>query len=76
MSPLLFNIYMMGIVEELERVQLGIKLDDCWRGAHMYADNIMLVADSGMELQTALEVVLAYVMRWKMKFNRRKSKVW
>ena len=35
----------------------------------------MLVADSRMELQTMLEVVQAlYVMRWRMKFNCRKSK--
>ena len=40
----------------------------------MYADDIVL-ADSGMELQTVLEVVQAYVMRWRMKFNTRKSKI-
>ena len=28
-----------------------------------------------MELQTMLEVVQAYVMRWRMKFNSRKSKI-
>ena len=35
----------------------------------------MLVADSEMELQTMLEVVQAYVMRWRMKFNSRKCKI-
>ena len=37
-------------------------------------DNIVLVADSGVELQTMLEVVQAYVM-WRVKFNSRKSKI-
>ena len=32
------------------------------------------VADSGMELQTMLEVQ-AYVVRWRMKLNSRKSKI-
>ena len=41
----------------------------------MYADNIVLVVDLGMELPTMLEVVQAYVMRWRMKFNSRKSKI-
>ena len=54
---------------------LGVKLEECWCGALMYAEDIVLVADSGMELQTMLEVVQAYVMRWKMKFNSRKSKI-
>ena len=41
----------------------------------MYANDFVLVADSGAELQAMLDVVEAYVSRWKMKFNTRKSKV-
>ena len=41
----------------------------------MYADDILLVADSSMELQAMLAVVQAYVMRWRMKFNSRKCKI-
>ena len=40
----------------------------------MYAD-VVLVADSAAELQAMLDVVEAYVSRWKMKFNSRKSTV-
>ena len=40
----------------------------------MYADDIVLVADPEVELQTMLAVVQAYLMRWRMKFNSRKSK--
>ena len=29
---------MMEMVEELERAQLGVKLEDCWCGALMYVD--------------------------------------
>ena len=41
----------------------------------MYVDNIVLAADSGMALSSMLEVVQVYVMRWRMKFNSRKSKI-
>ncbi len=41
----------------------------------MHVDDIVLVVDSGMELQTMLEVVQLYVMKWRMKFNSRKSKI-
>ena len=55
--------------------QLGVKLEERWCGALIYVDGIVLVADSRMELQTMLEMVQAlYVMRWRMKFNSRKSK--
>ena len=65
---------MMGMVEELERAQLGFKLEDHLWWALMYTDDIVLVADLRMELQTMLEVVQAYVMRWR-KINSRKSKI-
>ena len=35
------------MVEELERAQLGVLLEDHWCGALMYVDGIVLVADSG-----------------------------
>ena len=41
----------------------------------MYVEDTVLVADSGMELRTMLEVIQAYVMRRRMKFNSRKSKI-
>ena len=28
-SPLLFNIYLMGMAEKLERAQLGVKMEGC-----------------------------------------------
>ena len=62
-------------MEELERALLGVKWEECWCGVILYADDIALVADSGVELLTVLEVVQAYVMRWRMKFNCRKSKI-
>ena len=70
----LFNIFMMGMAEELESAQLEV-VRGLFVWALMYADDIMLMADSGMELQTMLEVVQVYVMRWRMKFNNRKSKI-
>ena len=62
-------------MEGLERAQLGVNLEECWYEAPMYVDSIALVAYTGIELQTMLEVVQAYVMRWRMKFNSRKSKI-
>ena len=38
---------MMVMVEELERAQLGVKLEDRWCGALMCVDYIVLMADSG-----------------------------
>ena len=40
----------------------------------MYVADIVLVTDSGMELQTMPEEVLAFMMSWRMKFNSKKGK--
>ena len=69
-----FNIYLMGVAEEFVGAQLGVKLEGCWCRTLKYAD-VVLVADSGAELQAMLDVVEAYVSKWRMKFNSRKSKV-
>ena len=39
------NIYLMGMAEELERPQLGVKLGECWCRVLMYADDVVLVVD-------------------------------
>ena len=41
----------------------------------MRGSYIALMADLGTELQTMMEVVQVYVVRWRMKFNIRKSKI-
>ena len=45
----------------------AIKRKKCWCRAQIYADDVVLVADSRAELQAILDVVEVYVSRWKMK---------
>ena len=58
------------MVEELERAQIGVKLEGCWCGAFVYAEDVVLVTDSRAELQAMLDVVETYVPRWKMKLKK------
>ena len=76
LSPLLSNIYMMEMVDELERAQLGVQLEECWYWALIYADDIVLVVDSGMEMHTKLEGIQAYVMRWRISSTVRRVRLW
>ena len=46
LSPLLYSVYIMGMVEELERENLGVKVSGVWCGALLYADDIVLIAES------------------------------
>ena len=47
----------MDLAEELERKGLGVTIKGHWLGACFFADDIVLPARSGKELQTMLDVV-------------------
>ena len=40
------------------------------------ADDTVLMVDLGMKLQTMLEVVQAYVMRWRMSSIVGRARLW
>ena len=39
--PTLFNLYVSGMVDELKRARMGVKIDDQWCGALLYAIDIV-----------------------------------
>ena len=57
LSALIYSIYVMGMVEKLEEEGLGVKEGDCWCGALLYADDIVLLLE---ELQKMLDLMGQY----------------
>ena len=51
LSPTLLNLYVSGMVEELKGAWMRVKVDDKWCGALLFADDIVLLADTGVKLQ-------------------------
>ena len=47
MSPILLNIYKREMVEEIQRAQVGVKLEVRYCRALMYVDGIVLVVNLG-----------------------------
>lgn len=78
LSPILFAIYINGLAEEIQRVNLGVQLmgyKNDRLGILMYADDIALIARSRLELQKALEVIYEYSRKWRFTFNFEKCAV-
>ena len=63
----------MGMVEELERESLGVKVAGVWCGALLHADDIVLIAEAGEELQKMLDMVGRYAEMWKFRFKCREE---
>ena len=75
LSPSLFSLFLMDLADELERRGLGVKVTGTWMGACFFAGDIVLMAESGKELQCMLDVVYKYANRWKLRFNASKCGV-
>jgi hypothetical protein len=74
-SPLLFALYIDGVVRELKSAGLGVSVHRVWVGILLYADDIVLMARSGVELRQMLAVVEAFSHKWRFRFSAVKSKV-
>ena len=50
LSPLLFNIFINGIVEKIKESGLGVKIGSETMSVLQFADNMVLVANNEVEL--------------------------
>ena len=76
LSPWLFNVFLDAIVKEaregfVERVRTGNEVVDVL----LFADDMVLMADSVESLQINLRKVDESLTRWKMKMNWEKTEV-
>ena len=74
LSPLLFNLFINDIFEELKN-DSQITLDDQnMIHALMYADDLIIMATSPEELQKSLDKLSVYCEKWKLSVNIKKTK--
>ena len=75
LSPYLFNFYMNGLSEKLNKLPIG-----CWIGGmkvnHLsYADDIIVISSSQVGLQRLLDTCSRYSEMNHIKFNSKKSAI-
>ena len=67
LSPILFSVFINGLLKEVEQAELGIELNNGARiGGMLLADDFVGVSDSEEELQKLIDVVHAYCCKWRM----------
>ncbi|KMQ89609.1 rna-directed dna polymerase from mobile element jockey-like protein, partial [Lasius niger] len=75
-SPTLFNIYIEDLEDEMKRGQIGgikINREKVW--SIMYADDVVLLAETEGELKDTMRRFRKYLGRKKLLLNAEKSKV-
>ncbi len=80
-SPALFDVFVDELVSMLKRRKLGLAFGHSDAGirrkvtALMYADDVLLMADSATELQDMVDVVHEFCNKWRIEVNCKKSQV-
>jgi len=72
LSPLLFSLFLNDITDSLT---CGIQICECSIKALLYADDIVILAESPVELQTIINALHKYCLLWGLLVNTEKSKV-
>ena len=76
LSPLLFSLYLNDVKEQFVNSGLdGIDTDMLKIFMLLYADDIVIFANTQEELQNSLDLMLQYCTRWKLTINISKTKV-
>jgi len=73
LSPLLFNIYVDGLIDDLEASNAGCCVCGRFFGCIMYADDLLLLSASVFGLQHMLDICHRFGMLNDIRFNDSKS---
>ena len=75
LSPLLFNIFINGIVQKVKEDGDGGELGDFKIPVLLFADDMVLIADRKDKLERMVEKVRQYCKEWRLEVNVNKTKV-
>ena len=75
LSPLLFNLFINHLAETLTQTGVGITIGDKKMTVLMYADDLMLLAQSEDEFQLLPNTLHKWCKTWQLEVNSTKSAV-
>jgi hypothetical protein len=75
LSPFLFSLMISPLVDELHALNKGTLLGDIRIGCLLFADDIVLIADSEEELQSMMNIATIFFRKWRFKVSASKTRV-
>ena len=75
LSPTLFAIYINNLDKEIINLNLGININNCKPSILLYADEMVLIANTETDLQKMLTTMYYWGMKWSLNINVTKSNV-
>jgi hypothetical protein len=74
LSPTLRPVFANDLIHEINSLGLGIDVGSMMVSTLFYADAVVLISDSEINLQRMLDVVHEWCKRWRVLVNTNKSK--
>ena len=74
-SPILFDVFVDGLAREVKALGLGVAVGGDRLSLLLYADDIVVLADSENDLQRMMVAVEGFCRRWRLQVNMGKTKV-
>jgi hypothetical protein len=74
MSPILFSLFVNGLAREIKERGKGVPVGDRRLKLLLYADDIVLLAETEEDLQAMLDVVTEYSRKWRFRVNPKQGK--
>merc|ERR1711994_458538 len=75
LSPIFFSLYINGMIKEIKKLKIGIKIKNAVIAILLYADDIVLIAEAQKDLQLMLNTVTEFCYQWRCRINNKKSQV-
>ena len=75
LSPTLFAIYINNLAKEIINLNLAININNYKLSILLYADDMVLIANTETDLQKMLTTMYDWGMKWRLNINVAKSNV-
>ena len=75
LSPFLFAIYVNDLEDYLRGANAGVTISDVKFLLLLYADDVVIFAESAEKLQEQINKLYMYCMEWRLRLNTEKSQI-
>lgn len=75
LSPTLFSLYINDLAKTLKENGPFISVGDLHINILLYADDMVLIADNENDLQTLLDIMHKWCMKWRLSVNKEKTEI-
>ena len=74
LAPTIFSVFINGLIRNLDKSGLGVKVGNMTISSLAYADDIVLVAPTQASLQQMINITHQWCHKWRMQVNITKTK--